>query len=132
MDRKIIEAKVDEVLSANDKKAATTKQQNQADNPFAGGMPGMENNPFAAFGAADFSNMAGMAKPPLKIRIAAKVAGMATNPKFKRFLNKRWWPLWLVVGIIFFAFALVIGLFFLVWKLLKALASPYTELFKKK
>lgn len=139
MDRKVVEAKVDEVLSANNKKSKETAAQRQENNPFGSGeMPNMEGNPFAAFGAMggmpDMSAMAGMqgGKLPLKMRIMAKLAGLATNPKFSRFLQKKWWPLWIIVGILLSGFILVFGIFFLLWKLIKAILSPYTELFKKK
>ena len=139
MDRKVVEAKVDEVLSANNKKSKQAATQQQNGSPFAGSnMPNMDGNPFAAFGAMrgmpDMSTMAGMqgGKLPLKIRIIAKLAGLAANPKFARFTKKKWWPLWVIVGILFSGVILVVGILFLLWKLIKAILSPYTNLLKKK
>ena len=130
-DRKIIEAKIDEVLSANNKKAAASKAKSASStaDPFAGGMPNMaDNNPFAAFGAGA---MPGGAKLPLKMRIMAKLASLATNPKFTRFLQKKWWPLWIIVGILLSGFILIAAILFLIWKGIKAIINAYTGMFRK-
>lgn len=127
MDRKTVEAKIDEVLSANSKKNAAVrkeKQQQQAD-PFPGGMPNMEDNPFAAFGGAG-------GKLPLKMRIMTKLAGLAMNPKFARFLQKKWWPLWVVVGILLSGFIIVGAVLFGIWLLIRGIINAYADLFKKR
>ncbi|MFC4992819.1 hypothetical protein [Rubritalea tangerina] len=140
MDRKVVEAKVDEVLSANNKKSAATRQA-KTPGPTPSDMPNIDpNNPFAAFGAMggmggmpDMSAMAGMqgGKLPLKMRIMAKLAQLATNPKFARFLQKKWWPLWVVVGILFSGVIVVAALLFLIYKLVMSIVSAYTDIFKK-
>lgn len=139
MDKKVVEAKIDEVLSANSKKSKERKMQQQEESPFAGnGMPDMEGNPFAAFGAMggmpDMSAMAGMqgGKLPLKVRIMAKLAGLATNPKFSRFLKKKWWPLWVLVGILLSGFIIIGIILFIIYKMVMGIVSAYTDLFKKR
>ena len=136
VDRKVVEAKIDEVLSTNIKKNATARREKQ---PSSGsGMPNMgADNPFAGFSAGgmpDLSAMAGMqgGKLPLKMRIMAKLAGLAMNPKFSRFLQKKWWPLWVVVGILLSGFIVIAAVFFLIWKLIKGVIGAYTDLFKKR
>jgi hypothetical protein len=139
MDRKVVEAKVDEILSANNKKTKETAAAKQEQNPFAGGgMPNMgADNPFAAFGAMggmpDMSAMAGMqgGKLPLKMRIMAKLAQLATNPKFSRFLQKKWWPLWVVVGILLSGFIVIGAIVFLIYKMVMGIVSAYTDIFKR-
>ena len=132
VDRKVVEAKIDEVLSANNKKqAAATKSD-----PFtSGGMPNMgADNPFAAFGAmGGMPDMAAMqgGKLPLKMRLMAKLAQLATNPKFARFLQKKWWPLWVLVGILLSGFLVIGALLFLLYKMVMGIVSAYTDLFKR-
>lgn len=136
MDRKVVEAKVDEVLSAKIKKNATVRREKQSSSD--SGMPNMgAGNPFAAFGAGgmpDLSAMAGMqgGKLPLKMRIMTKLASLAMNPKISRFLQKKWWPLWVVVGILLSGFLAIAAVFFLIWKLIKAIIGAYTDMFKKR
>ncbi len=137
MDRKVVEAKVDEVLSAKIKKNATARKEKQATPDV--GMPnaGGADNPFAAFGGGgmpDLSAMAGMqgGKLPLKMRIMTKLASLAMNPKFSRFLQKKWWPLWVVVGILLSGFIVVGAIIFLIWKMIKGIIGAYTDMFKKR
>lgn len=137
MDRKVVEAKVDEVLSAKIKQSASARKEKQS-SPDAG-MPNAAgaDNPFAAFGGAgmpDLSAMAGMqgGKLPLKMRIMTKLAGLAMNPKFARFLQKKWWPLWVVVGILLSGFIVVGAVLFLIWKMVKSIIGAYTDMFKKR
>lgn len=128
MDRKTVEAKIDEVLTANSKKNAAVKKekQQQADaDPFAGGMPNMGDNPFAAFGGAG-------GKLPLKMRIMTKLAGLAMNPKISRFLQKKWWPLWVVVGILLSGFLIIGAVLFGIWLLIRGIINAYADLFKKR
>ena len=136
-DRKVVEAKIDEILSAKIKKNATARKEKKS-SPNAG-MPnaGGTDNPFAAFGGGgmpDLSAMAGMqgGKLPLKMRIMTKLAGLAMNPKFSRFLQKKWWPLWVVVGILLSGFIVIGAVFFLIWKMIKAIIDAYTDMFKKR
>ncbi|PQJ28679.1 hypothetical protein BSZ32_09310 [Rubritalea profundi] len=136
MDRKVVEAKVDEVLSAKIKKNATARREKQSAPDI--GMPNMgADNPFAAFGAGgmpDLSAMSGMqgGKLPLKMRIMTKLAGLAMNPKFSRFLQKKWWPLWVVFGILLSGFIVIGAVLFLIWKMIKGIIGAYTDMFKKR
>ncbi|MFC5051015.1 hypothetical protein ACFPK9_10350 [Rubritalea spongiae] len=136
VDRKVVEAKVDEVLNANNKKSKANAAAKKEQHPFPGGMPNMgADNPFAAFGAmGGMPNMAGMqgGKLPLKMRIMAKLAQLATNPKFSRFLQKKWWPLWVVVGILLSGFIVIGAVLFLIYKMIMGIVSAYTDMFKRK
>lgn len=127
MDRKTVEAKIDEVLSANNKKNAAAKieKQQRAADPFSGGMPDMGDNPFAAFAGAG-------GKLPLKMRIMTKLAGLAMNPKTARFLQKKWWPLWLILAIPLFALLIVAALLFCIWLILRSIYRAYADMFKKR
>ncbi len=136
MDRKVVEAKVDEVLSAKIKKNAVARKEKQS-TPDVGMPSSGADNPFAAFGGGgmpDLSAMAGMqgGKLPLKMRIMTKLAGLAMNPKFSRFLQKKWWPLWVVVGILLSGFIVIGAVFFLIWKMIKGIIGAYTDMFKKR
>jgi len=137
MDRKVVEAKVDEVLSAKIKKNATVRREKQSSSD--SGMPNMgADNPFAAFGAGGMPDLSAMAggmqggKLPLKMRIMTKLASLAMNPKISRFLQKKWWPLWVVVGILLSGFLVIAAVFFLIWKLIKGIIGAYTDMFKKR
>jgi len=127
LDRKVVEARIDEVLSANNKKTAAAKKEKQDASSFDGGMPDMGDNPFAAFAGAGANG-----KLPLKMRIMTKLAGLAMNPKISRFLQKKWWPLWIVVGILLSGFLVVGAVIFLIWLLIKGIFNAYSDLFKKK
>ena len=70
-------------------------------------------------------------KLPLKMRIMAKLAQLATNPKFARFLQKKWWPLWVVVGILLSGFIVIGAVLFLIYKMIMGIVSAYTDMFKK-
>ncbi len=137
MDRKIVEAKVNEVLSANIKKSVAAKKEPQQAGPTSGGMPNIgTDNLFAAFGGAGMPNLSAMAamqsgKIPLKMHIMTKLASLAINPKYVHFLQKKWWPLWVIVSILFSGFILIGTVIFLIWKMLKSIFSSYTDLFKK-
>lgn len=127
MDRKTVEAKIDEVLTANNKKNAAAKQekQQQAADPFAGGMPNMGDNPFAAFGGAG-------GKLPLKMRIMTKLAGLAMNPRTARFLQKKWWPLWIILALPLLALLIVGVVFLCIWLLIRGIFRAYADMFKKR
>lgn len=131
MDKKVVEAKIDEVLSANNKKTAAAKKEKQESNSFGGDMPDMSANPFAAFSGGGMGDMPN-GKMPLKMRIMAKLAGLAMNPKYARFLQKKWWPLWVIVGILLSGFIVIGAVLFLIWKLIKGIIGAYTDMFKKR
>ena len=89
-------------------------------------------NPFAAFGAAQgFGAAAGKAPSPLRMKLIGWATRLATNPKFTRFLQKKWWPLWVLLGILFSGLILAAGVLFLIYKLVQSVVSAYTDLFKK-
>jgi hypothetical protein len=132
MDRKVVEAKIDEVLSANQDKNRQSQKARESSpqgNPFAG----MDSsNPFAAFGAmGGMPNQPATGKLPLKMRLMAKLSQLATNPKFAQFLQKKWWPLWIVFGLLFSGVLIVIALFFLIYKCIMAVYQSYADLFRK-
>jgi mannose/fructose/N-acetylgalactosamine-specific phosphotransferase system component IID len=66
------------------------------------------------------------------MRIMAKLAGLAMNPKYARFLQKKWWPLWVIVGILLSGFIVIGAVLFLIWKLIKGIIGAYTDMFKKR
>ena len=57
---------------------------------------------------------------------------LATNPKFTRFLQKKWWPLWIVAAVLLSGFLVIGGLLYLVYKLVQTVIGAYTDLFKRK
>ena len=135
MDRKVVEAKIDEVLNSN-KERSKQETSKGGSSPFADrGMSGADaENPFSAFGGMHgMPNMAGMqgGKLPLKMRVMSKLALLATNPKFSGFLQKKWWPLWLVIGILFSGVILLAVLVFLIWRLIRTICNAYVDLFRK-
>jgi len=130
-----IEADVEVVSSKQSKKAkpqAKKKSQQQPDNPFAG-MSGMEGMPdlsamFGKNGMPDMSKLPGLS---LKQRITFKVMGLYNSPKLQ-FLKSKWSiPIWGVIFVILLAFVLAAGILFLAYRLLKAILSPYINLFRK-
>ena len=131
-----IEADVEVVSSKKSKKAKPQSkkkaQQQPADNPFAG-MAGMDGMPdlsamFGSNGMPDMSKLPGL---PLKQRIMFKVMGLLNNPKLQ-FLKSKWSvPIWGVIFILLLAVILTAGVLFLIYKLLKAILSPYINLFRK-
>ena len=138
---KIIEADVEVVSSKKTKSAKpkstnkTQKQQakkQQANNPFAG-MSGMEGMPdlsamFGKNGMPDLSKMPGLS---LKHRITFKLMSLMNSPKL-RFLKSKWsMPIWGIIAILLLAVILVAGIIFLIYKLLKAILTPYINLFRK-
>ncbi len=140
MSKKVIEADVEVISSKKSNKAKQTKpatkkpnKNAQADNPFAAfagadGMPDLSAM-FGAGGMPDLSKMPGI---PLKQRIIFKVMTLLGSPKL-RFLKSKWSiPIWGVIAIVVLALILTLGLVFLVFKLLKAILSPYIGLFKRK
>jgi len=119
------------------KPAKQAKKAPQADNPFAAfgaGGAGMEGMPdlsalFGKDGMPDLSKIPGI---PLKQRLMFKFMGLLNSPKL-RFLKSKWSiPIWGVIAILVLGLLLTVGLVFLVFKLLKALLTPYFNLFKKK
>jgi len=130
-----IEADVEVVSSKQSKKAkpqAKKKSQQQADNPFAG-MPGMEGMPdlsamFGKNGMPDLSKIPGLS---LKQRITFKIMGLINNPKLQ-FMKSKWsYPIWGILFVVFLAIILTAGIIFLAYKLLKAIFTPYINLFRK-
>ncbi len=138
--KKTYEAEVEVVSSTKSTKQKPTKpakQEPKADNPFAAfgaGGAGMEGMPdlsamFGKNGMPDLSKIPGI---PLKQRLMFKFMGLLNSPKL-RFLKSKWSiPIWGIVAILVLGLILTLGLVFLVFKLLKALLSPYLNLFKKK
>jgi len=147
--KKTIEADVEVVSSTKSRKQkpaqpskqskpSQSAQKPQADNPFAafgagaaGGAQGMPDLSalFGKDGMPDLSKIPGI---PLKQRLMFKFMGLLNNPKI-RFLRSKWSiPLWGIIAILVIALALTAGLLFLVYKLIRALLSPYFQLFKKK
>lgn len=140
--KKTYEAEVEVVStkkSAKPKPTKPAKKAPQPDNPFAafgagGGAAGMAGMPdlsalFGKNGMPDLSKMPGI---PFKQRMMFKFMGLFNNPKL-RFLKSKWSiPIWGVIAILVLALILSVGLIFLVFKLFKALLTPYFNLFKKK
>jgi len=133
---KIIEADV-EVVSSKKTKSAKPQSTNkakkqQADNPFAG-MSGMEGMPdlsamFGKNGMPDLSKMPGLS---LKHRITFKLMSLMNSPKL-RFLKSKWsMPIWGIIAILLLTVILVAGIIFLIYKLVKAILTPYINLFRK-
>jgi len=132
-----IEADVEVVSSkkSNNPKSSQSKNQ-QTDNPFAGmgGMPNMEGMPdlsamFGKNGMPDLSKIPGLS---LRQRLTFKIVGLLSNPKL-RFLKSKWSiPLWGIIGIVLLAVILCLGIIFLIFRLLKALLTPYINIFRKK
>jgi len=137
---KTIEAEVEVVSSSkkkNKKSSAQSNTQNQqANNPFAGmgGMGGADGMPdisamFGKNGMPDLSKIPGLS---LRQRLTFKVVGLMSNPKLQ-FLKSKWSiPIWGIVAVIILGIALAAGLLFLVFKLLKAILTPYINIFRKK
>ena len=132
-EQKTIEAEVEVVSSTKTKKPKSTPHSQQADNPFAG-MSGMEGMPdlsamFGSNGMPDLSKIPGLS---LRQRLTFKVVGLMSNPKLK-FLKSKWSiPIWGIIVIAILAIALTAGLLFLIFKLLKAILTPYINIFRKK
>lgn len=141
---KTIEAEVEVVSSTKTKKPKPkpSKQSNpssenqQADNPFAGmggmgaGMDGMPDLSamFGKSGMPDLSKIPGLS---LRQRLTFKLVGLLSNPKL-RFLKSKWSiPLWGIIAILILTVILAFGLLFLIFKLLKAILTPYINIFRK-
>ena len=136
-----IEADVEVVSSTKSKKSKANKSaSNQAnqqdDNPFAkmGAMGGMEGMPdlsamFGKSGMPDLSKIPGLT---LRQRLTFKIVGLMSNPKL-RFLKSKWSiPLWGIIAILVLTIILSLGILFLIFKLLKAILTPYINIFRKK
>jgi hypothetical protein len=128
-----IEAEVEVVSSKKSKKSATKNPQSE--NPFAGmgsmgadrGMPDLSAI-FGKSGMPDLSKIPGLS---LRQRLTFKLVGLLSNPKL-RFLKSKWSiPIWGLIALIVLAFIIVAGLVLLIVKLLKAILTPYINLFKK-
>jgi len=127
------EVKVVSTKKSNNAKATKPNKSNQqADNPFAN-MSGMEGMPdlsamFGKDGMPDLSKIPGL---PLRQRLTFKVLSLLANPKL-RFLKSKWSiPLWGVIAIVILALTLCAGILFLAYKILKAILTPYINLFRK-
>ena len=142
---KTIEAEVEVVSSKKSNKPKPAKpatQNQQADNPFAGmagmggmgGMGGAGGMPdlsamFGKNGMPDLSKIPGLS---LRQRLTFKIVGLLTNPKL-RFLKSKWSiPLWGIIAVFVLAIILMAGFIFLIFKLLKAILTPYINIFSKK
>ncbi len=135
---KTIEAEVEVVSSTKSTKPksakpATQSGNSQADNPFAG-MAGMDGMPdlsamLGKNGMPDLSKIPGLS---LRQRLTFKIAGLMSNPKL-RFLKSKWSiPIWGALAILVVGLILAAGLLFLVFKLLRAILTPYINIFRKK
>lgn len=141
---KTIEAEVEVVSSKKSNKAKPSKPAKnnpQADNPFAGmagmggmgGAGGMNGMPdlsamFGENGMPDLSKIPGLS---LRQRLTFKLVGLLSNPKL-RFLKSKWSiPLWGILAVFVLAIVLCAALVILFYKLLKALLTPYINLFHK-
>ncbi len=113
-------------------KKANTQQQE------FGGPTGMPGDFSQVFNNPDIMNMfssgnvPGFKGLPLKQRLMFKLMGFFAKPGRKNLLKKRWWPIWAVLLVILLAVGVVVGAFFLVYKVLKALLMPYINIFKRK
>jgi hypothetical protein len=139
---KIIEAEVEVVSSQKSNKPKPSKsptKSSRTDNPFAGfggvsGMDGSNGMPdlsamFGKSGMPDLSKIPGLS---LRQRLTFKILGLLTNPKL-RFLKSKWSiPIWGVIAIFVLTIILCAGFIFLIYKLLKAILSPYFSLFSRK
>jgi hypothetical protein len=136
---KTIEAEVEVVSSKKSNKPRPSKpatKNQQADNPFAGmaGMGGAGGMPdlsamFGKSGMPDLSKIPGLS---LRQRLTFKIVGLLTNPKL-RFLKSKWSiPLWGIIAVFLLAIILMAGFLFLIFKLLKAIFTPYINIFRKK
>ncbi|MGJ8655763.1 MAG: hypothetical protein ACSHX6_04860 [Akkermansiaceae bacterium] len=135
-----IEAEVEVVSSTKTKKPKPSNpspNNQQAENPFAGmggmgaGMDGMPDLSamFGKNGMPDLSKIPGLS---LRQRLTFKVVGLLSNPKL-RFLKSKWSiPLWGIIAIVVLTVILAFGLLFLTYKLLKAILTPYLNIFRKK
>lgn len=130
MSKKVIKAEVDEVITRKSKSSPSKAVQ-----PHQGSR---QQADFAEFDFSQFSQFSGFTTgaggfPKLnwRTRMMLKSAGWLANPKLRRFLQKKWWPLWLIVGAVLAVFLLVLGAIFLIWKIIRALFSPYRDLFKR-
>ena len=145
--KKVIEAKVDEVMSGKPSEPAqknTTQKQARPSDEQPEGMPdlsamfggagGAEGMPdlsamFGKSGMPDLSKIPGLT---LRQRLTFKIVGLMSNPKL-RFLKSKWSiPLWGVIAILVLTIILSLGILFLIFKLLKAILTPYINIFRKK
>lgn len=132
-DSKTIEAEVEIVSSKKSDKPKTPKPASKQENPFAGmgganGMPDISAM-FGKNGMPDLSKIPGLS---WRQRLTFKVVGLLNNPKL-RFLKSKWSiPIWGIVAILILGLILTLGLLFLVYKLLKAILTPYINIFRKK
>ena len=139
---KTIEAEVEVVSSTKSNKPRPSKptKQEQADNPFPG-MAGMGGMGGGANGMPDLSAMFGKSGMPdlskvpglsWRQRMTFKVVGLLSNPKLK-FLKSKWSiPIWGLLAVIIIAILFCAAFLFLIYKLLKAILTPYINLFRRK
>ncbi len=136
---KTIEAEVEVVSSKKSNKPKPAKpatKNQQADNPFAGmgGMGGAGGMPdlsamFGKNGMPDLSKIPGLS---LRQRLTFKIVGLLSNPKLRFFKSKWSIPIWGIVAVLVLAVVLAAGFLFLIFKLLKAIFTPYINIFRKK
>jgi len=133
---KTIEAEVEVVSSKKSNKTKPAKpaiKNQQAENPFAGmggagGMPDLSAM-FGKNGMPDLSKIPGLS---MRQRLTFKIVGLLTNPKL-RFLKSKWSiPIWGLLAILILFLILTAGFIFLIFKLLKAILTPYLNIFRKK
>lgn len=129
MSKKVIHAEVDEVIGKQSQpsvqKSAKKARQQAATPP--SGFPDFDFSAFSGFTAGG----GGFPRMSWRTRMMLRLASLAANPKIRRFLQKKWWPLWLPLGLLLIAFLIAAGILFLMWKFLRALISPYRDLFKR-
>jgi hypothetical protein len=139
---KTIEAEVEVVSSKKSNKPKPSKpstQDQQAENPFAGmggmgGAAGMNGMPdlsamFGKNGIPDLSKIPGLS---LRQRLTFKLVGLLSNPRL-RFLKTKWSiPIWGLIAVFVLVIVLCAAFLFLIFKLLRAILTPYINIFRKK
>lgn len=89
------------------------------ENLFAnGGFPG------AAAGGSKMSS--------LKQRVMFKLVGFFAKPgRIALLKNKLLWPIWAILAILLLIVGVIVGFFYLIYMVLKAIVSPYINLFRR-
>lgn len=150
------EINIDEILTRSKKQAEEKKVRNTRiidsdtgeEMPNSAAKPNFDGNSAATPNLSDmlqgggfenlfangaFPGAGGGKMSSLKQRIMFKTVGFFTKPgRIALLKNKLLWPLWAILGIILLAFAIVAGFFYLIYMLLKAILSPYLNLFRGK
>lgn len=136
----------EEVNTASSEKKVTSKKEKssaESGSPFSGmfgggnatGMPGNFSDIFndpRVVDAISSGKLPGFDKLPLKQRIMFKLMRLFGTTQGKKYLRKRWWPVWAVGLLLLGSVGLVVGVFYLLFLLLKMIFTPYIEIFKPK